>query len=123
MRRPGRASRSGLGLADLLGLRAAMTLAAQRADPHPVKELLGLVTYRPGWTFNVWNGILEIRATVIDATDHSRECPLAANVVLPPPCANIDWQDWLFHEILKVERHEAQEFFQAGGVAPYDPHK
>jgi hypothetical protein len=86
MRRPGRASRGHLGLADLLGLRAAMTLAAQRADPHPVKELLGPVTYRPGWTFNVWNGILEIRATVIDAHSWAQALPLSLSEIVCVNC-------------------------------------
>jgi hypothetical protein len=44
-------------------------------------------------------------------------------ISLPPPCAMLDWQRWLFDVILKVEYHEAAEFFEVGGRKVYDPHE
>lgn len=90
---------------------------------HPVEELLPRVSYRPGWQFTVADNRLRIRAAVIDAYDHSRETTLGRDIALPPACANLDWQRWLFDMLLQIERHEAAEFFTVEGVKVFDPHK
>lgn len=91
---------------------------------QPLRELLRHFTYRPGWEFEVHQGRLTITATVIDAYNQDRTMPLTFSQILPFPVPmSFTWERWLFDQIMKVERHEAQEFFQIGGVPVYDPHK
>lgn len=94
------------------------------ADERPLAQLLQHFTYKPGWWFRVERGALSIKAEVPDASDHGRTITLTFQKHLPPVqhMHHFDWQGWLFHTILEMERHEVQEFFRVDGRTPYDPH-
>lgn len=95
-----------------------------RCDEQPLRDLLRVFTYRPGWEFFIERGMLRVRATVIDSTNQTQSCPLSYEHALPRYThPGFDWQRWLFDQIMTIERHEAQEFFQVAGVPVYDPHK
>lgn len=94
----------------------------------PLRDLLRVFTYRPGWTFEVDAGQLHIRAEVVDTDDVRRTCVITDRRALPLHSlrsGHVDdkfWMQWLREAILSVERHEMDEFFKVGGVKVFDPH-
>lgn len=90
---------------------------------EPLRKLLQVFTYRPGWTFKIERGMLLIQAMVIDTDDHKRRTPLNFAQILPEFVRDdFDWTHWLFYKIMEVEDHEAREFFKIDGVKVFDPH-
>lgn len=90
---------------------------------QPLRTLLRDFTYRPDWHFYVKGGYLCVRAAVVDTDDPTQICPLKYKQALPPYAPpSFPWQRWLFDQIMRIERHEAQEFFKIAGMKVYDPH-
>lgn len=93
---------------------------------QPLRVLLRNFTYRPGWVFSVEDGYLKINARVIDAENQTETTPLNFEQQIPFNTAlhqvQFDWTNWLFNIVLKIERHEAQEFFRINGQPVYEPH-
>lgn len=94
-------------------------------DRHPIEDVLRKFTYRPGWKFSVFRArTLRIDAYVVDTDDHRRTILVTFEIGLPYPVPmHMDWQEWLFRQVMEVENHEAREFFKIDGAKPYDPHK
>jgi hypothetical protein len=91
----------------------------------PLKDLLARFTYRPGWKFTLdREGAVRVEAMVIDTDDTERVCPLSFRQMPPRHVYDgFPWEKWLFDEIImKIERHEASEFFKIDGVKVFDPH-
>lgn len=103
---------------------------ASRQDRDELVSLmteLDYITYKPGWKFYVENirGRLNL---VISTTTHDSYNPENADYhtahyfELPygaPPIEEYD--PWVFECIMKVEKHEAMEFFQLRGKRIYAP--
>jgi len=104
----------------------------QRA-PYPVilEKLVWACKYRSGWKFVLnhedrGQGSIGLTLNIIikcQDTYHP-ETPILIRHSHIVPAAAYDersWRRWLFERILEVERHEAAEFFQIGGMRPYAP--
>ena len=92
-------------------------------DEEPLQRLLNGFTYRPDWSFVIENGVLVVRALVIDTDNTGKIIPLQFGIGLPSRVRpGFDWTRWLFDQIMEVERHEAQEFFKINGIKVFDPH-
>lgn len=96
-----------------------------------LNEVMAEVTYKPGWTLDLgqenWGVVLTMRMTVPDSTTYAHE---PVEVVSRSPVdlwwlSRLDrdqFLNWLFHEIMRMERHEAQEWFRFAGELVDDPH-
>lgn len=101
-----------------------MTSTAQ-LFPYPaeLEALVHRLRYRPGWEFNLtdWDrgqgsqGLTLIITTCgYDSYHPDRGETYRVNHYMPVPPASFNqrsWQNWLFEQILLVEKHEAMEFF------------
>lgn len=98
-------------------------------------------TYRPGWRLELRvivrdvdvetkqplsEGLtLDVTTSGFDSYHPERGQQYAVHHYFPVPPATYDkrsWRRWLFEQLLKIERHEACEFFVVDGVRPYAPH-
>lgn len=71
---------------------------ATQQNVRKLQQLLGRLSYKPGWKFSTishagWHSALQIRLNTLDSN----------------------------HCILRVEHHEACEHFRLDGVAPFYP--
>lgn len=115
--------------------------------PEELEELVRGLRYRPGWFFYLTDlerdpasthgaaagGLtLTILINCIDSYHPSPACEACGTVpsnfrvrhLFSVPAATYhrgSWRRWLFDCILKVEQHEAQEFFISGGERSYAP--
>lgn len=93
--------------------------------------LIPRIQYKPGWTFELreidrgqgCQGLtLLIGATLVDSSDPSKTVGvLHLMPVLPAAYDEDSWIAWVLEQILLVEQHEALEFFQIDGEAPFFP--
>lgn len=100
-------------------------------EPLDLYDLVAELDYRRGWTFTLADmdrgqgskGLtLEIRITCADSYDQDRHRTVLHYMPVPPAAyLRRDWQRWLLEQILRVESHEACEFFTIGDVKPYAP--
>jgi hypothetical protein len=101
--------------------------------PHALMELVEVLTYRPGWGFELEDvdrgqgsmGLtLKILTKGYNSYHPDRGEYYSVCHYMPVPPAAFDkrsWQHWLFEQCLLVERHECCEFFQIAGEHPYAP--
>lgn len=99
--------------------------------PEPLRELVRYLVYKPHWvfsldTFDRGQGSVGLTLTIQITTPDAYHPEQLRSVLhyFPVPPAAYDarsWQRWLLEQVLLVERHEACEFFQVGGVRPYAP--
>jgi hypothetical protein len=98
-------------------------------------EVLAGVTYKPGWELSVdhvrrtgehlagGEGLtLSIRFPCEDSTKPGEMTKLNHLFVVPPAeYSRETWERWLLECLIQVEIHEAMEFFQVDGTAPFFP--
>jgi len=91
-------------------------------------DVVSKVKYKPGWCFSLnqtdrgqgCQGLtLHIAAEVPNSMGNGTVGILHLMPVLPAAYNRTAWEDWVFEQIQMVEYHEAMEFFQVDGVAPY----
>ena len=101
-------------------------------DPTELYDLVANLSYKPGWTFELIEdferdpgsyGLTFFIHTFTQNSNppHADYCVTHLFIV---PAATYDrrsWQHWLFEQFVKVETHEASEFFKVDGVRPYVP--
>ncbi len=102
-------------------------------DPEPLRRLVSLVSYRPGWKFRLEDidrgqgskGLTLVITTLGYNSYHPLDGETyRVNHYMPVPPAAFDersWRRWLLEQFLLVERHEACEFFAIGGERPFAP--
>ena len=99
-----------------------------------LETLMAEVSYKPGWTFELWDGerhgehyvgstglTLSIRAQVQNSISGDT---VGVHHIMPVPPATWDrrtWERWVLDQILLVERHEAMEFYRVGSRTPFFP--
>lgn len=92
-----------------------------------IEEELKKITYREGWKFIVYDGAWEgqhmrIEATVPDSVNLGKDVDLKIEIPIPP-CPNVEYfHYWLIYRIIRIESHEAREFFKVDGVPVFYPH-
>jgi hypothetical protein len=92
-----------------------------------VAEVIGRVTYRPGWQFTVYQGRhegphLQIQAEVPDAVAAGEVTVLDVHCFLPPMRDEAAVLDWLLWRLTRIEVHECREFLRLDGRPWSDPH-
>lgn len=101
-----------------------MTSVTQESPyPSELEDLVNRLRYRPGWEFSLANknrGQGSVGLTLIittcgyDSYHPDRGETYRVNHYMPVPPASFNrrsWQNWLFEQLLLVERHECAEFF------------
>lgn len=109
-----------------------MCLTQQAPYPTALVTMVERLTYKPGWRIRLVDGYdrgqgsigltLVVVIETPDAYNHDKR--MNVKHLMPVPPAAYDersWRDWLFDQILLVERHEAAEFFTIGPDKPYAP--
>jgi hypothetical protein len=92
-----------------------------------IRTELGKVTYRDQWRFvlypHPYEGIwLSIIAELPDA-DHPGKTRVNNMRVALPPIPDVNYlHAWLLHRLIRIESHEAREFYRVDGVKIADPH-
>lgn len=98
-------------------------------EAREFQDHLKRITYKPGWIFSIddtWTmrPYLYISFRADDAFNPGREIKVGRCVPMPQWLPDIEYfEAWLFQEIMKMERHEAQEFFKRDGEMLNDPHR
>jgi hypothetical protein len=95
----------------------------RQTAPYPqiLADLVDRLEYRRGWTFRL-SGIdrgqgsegLTLIITVTGADSYDQDKKICVNHYMPVPPAAYNarsWQNWLFEQVLLVEKHECMEFF------------
>jgi hypothetical protein len=104
--------------------------------PTDLAEIVAELNYRPGWQFllrdierdgDAHSGkagglTLRILAWVNDAYHPNELRPVYHYAPVPAATYNrASWERWVFDQLLRVEQHEAAEYFQLGNRRPFAP--
>lgn len=109
---------------------------ARQTFPFPtvLAELIGALTYRPGWTFKLADierdpgseGLTFIvRSLGYDTYNPDRGETYGVYHYFPVPPATFNrqgWTSWIRKRLLDVEEHELNEFLMIDGYRPFAPH-
>lgn len=98
-----------------------------------VNEIVAGLTYKPNWTIDLeerWGAIsLVLRMHVPDATKPAGSGEMVEacggrtlDLYRMKMMSRRAFLDWVFEEIMAMERHEAQEWFRLRGELVRDPH-
>lgn len=100
-------------------------------DVADIRARLTEITYRPGWTFRVYQGayegpVLAIEGMVEDSYHPGRQVELRVNTH-PPMETFVDvaaFDRWLFSRLRAIEVHECLEWLHGPDGRPlFDPHR
>jgi hypothetical protein len=88
---------------------------------------LDRLSYKPGWSWAVWDGRWEgqhivIGAKVPDAYNPGEFVVLDVHSMLPPMRDTAALEEWLAWRLGRLEVHEMREFFKRDGRVIFDPH-
>jgi hypothetical protein len=97
-------------------------LTTSELDTH-----LRRVTYKPGWSFTVYDGRWEgqhlvIRVVTPDAFAPSDQVTLDIHSALPPMDTPGQFDRWLMWRLGRIECHEMREWYRVDGRPASDPH-
>lgn len=101
--------------------------------PYALEALIARLNYREGWTFELRcvgdpevNRVLclDVLTRGVDSYDPGNVGYRVHHFMQVPPATYNEqsWRRWLFDQIVRVETHEACEFFKIDGRRPYAPH-
>jgi hypothetical protein len=100
--------------------------------PPALEELVGQVTYKPGWSVRLGEEFADdgagglklfIVSDTPDSYDVSRRVRVRHEFLVPRASYTRDvWAAWLFDRYRDVESHEAGEFFMLDGLREFAPH-
>ena len=109
-----------------------MMQGVERDLTSQLETWLRAVTYRPGVTFAIHDGALEIKVHTVDsrsAHDDLLEIDINHRTLLPTfdlrqPTMQVRsaFLDFVRECVLAMERHESQEWFRVNGRVVVDPH-
>ena len=96
-------------------------------------EIVAALTYKPGWEIELVGGgvaglalRLAMQAPDSTTTEHRPIAVRGDDVPLDPHNLQLfdekRFVDWVFNQIMRLERHEAQEWFRLRGELVDDPH-
>lgn len=93
-----------------------------------IKEHLRLITYRPGWTIEAYQGSWEgihiriVAPKVEDSYNPGEFVDLGITSHLPPMQNFHQLETWLAWRLNRIETHEMREWLKFGGVPIFNPH-
>jgi hypothetical protein len=91
-----------------------------------LRELLKHFTYKPGWSFRIntfMGNMLMIEVKAIDADNPSHTIGVCHSFKIPDNANEKQLMKLLREEIIHLETHEVDEFFQVNGIKVFDPHR
>lgn len=106
-----------------------MSAATLPLELREIENHLKHLQYKPGWTFEIQTDLsyrpcLLVSFIAEDAYNPGRETKIGFREALYPYYRGTkQFEEWLFGVIMKIERHEAREFFKRDGEIINDPHK
>lgn len=88
---------------------------------------LARITYKPGFTFRAyddpWEGQkVRIEAVVLDAYNPTETVTLSIDSFVSPMQDEWEVRRWLMWRIMRIECHEAREFFRLDDQILWNPH-
>ena len=97
-------------------------------DLVDLARILRRITYKPGWTVELYGGDYEgpwvdIRFECPDAYQPDQTTSIRVRSPVPPTFTDADFVEWLLWRIRRVEDHECREWFKVDGSAWADPHR
>lgn len=92
-----------------------------------IRAHLERLTYKPGWTLDVYDGRWEgqhvvIRTEVPDTYSADQSVTLDVHSMLPPMRDTTALEEWIAWRLQRLEIHEMREFFKRDGHPIFDPH-
>jgi hypothetical protein len=95
-------------------------------DVKRLQEVVSRVTYKPGWTFEIYEGHWEgphiaIHTVLPDSTGEGK-LTICVHSMIPPQKNTESFLEWLAWRLARIEVHEMREFFKYEGRVIYDPH-
>jgi hypothetical protein len=92
-----------------------------------IRFLLGNVTHKPGWEFEIHESEFEgpfirILIAVEDSYNPGETVTLGINTFMPPIPDKDYLLTWLRWRIDRIESHETREFLKCNGEVVWDPH-
>jgi hypothetical protein len=93
-----------------------------------VQAVFDRVTYKDGWSLEVYDGRFEgqhvvITTVVADAYDQTKTVTLDVHSSLPPMRDEQAVLEWLAWRLGRLETHEMLEFLRLDGSCWVDPHR
>jgi hypothetical protein len=92
-----------------------------------IQAHLARVSYKPGWSFEAYDGRWEgqhlvIRTEVPDTYEPGALVVLDVHSMLPPMRDTLALEEWLAWRLGRLEVHEMREFLKVDGAVLFDPH-
>jgi hypothetical protein len=92
-----------------------------------LRRQLTRVTYKPGYTFTVWQhpweGVwLTMTAELLDAYHPDKTITVRVNTAVPPIPHGRYLFEWLCYRLARFETHECREWFRVDDQPVFDPH-
>lgn len=94
----------------------------------PLEFVVAGLAYKPGWQFFLARTAGSWRQLRIDARVYNSHRPVHPEFLVihmidvpPVPYTVEEWERWVLDQIIRVETHEACEFFTVHGVRPFYP--
>lgn len=92
-----------------------------------IQRHLRLLSYKPGWSFEAYEGRWEghhlvIRTEVEDTYRPGSTTVLDVHSMLPPMRDTGALEEWIAWRLARIEVHECREFFKRDGQVIFDPH-
>lgn len=87
-------------------------------------DLCDNLQYKAGWNFSVMNVNDGYTLAIVIYTIDAYHPDVTKHVMHYTPVPTEEppsWRRWLLDQIVKIETHEACEFFQVRGVRPFAP--
>lgn len=98
-------------------------------DIQTAKDYLSRVTYRPGWTFEIYQGAFEgphlhIYAEVADSNNPDKMIPLDIHSPIPLMVLNDieNFMGYLAWRLKIIETHEMREWLKWDNKVVFNPH-
>jgi len=91
-----------------------------------IREHLARVSYKPGWRFEAHDTEFEgpfvrILVDVPDSYNPGEATTLGINSIVAVNDTD-ELDRWLINRIIRIESHEAREFYKRDGKIIFDPH-
>jgi hypothetical protein len=93
-----------------------------------MQSSLAMMTYRPGWKMEMYQGFAEgphfkLSATLEDSVNKGQMIDVEIHSVIPPQISIESFELWVSHRLQRIEIHESMEWLQIDGKPIIDPHR
>lgn len=94
---------------------------------YSLKEAIAKFSYKPGWTFTVYEdpyegSHIQIAVSTPDAFHPEQDVVLDIHSPLPPMFDDRQLKAWMLWRLLRIETHECREWLRFKGEQIINPH-